>query len=109
MPQTPFEELEIFLSQLDMPPEGWRDKEQLREALREALKYEPSDLQVESLWEVWETQRKTKWDDIYLEAHGVKRVPVHYSWGRQTRYAIQGLRGLFGKDFVERLREEEGW
>jgi hypothetical protein len=109
MPETPFEELEQFLEQLDMPPEGWRDKEQLRETLEDFLKRKPSDVQVESLWDVWETHRRTKWDNIYLQEHGVRRVTVHYRWGRATRYAIQGLPGLWEKWAVERIREEEGW
>ena len=103
------ERYEDFLNRLDLPIEAWEDKERLREELREQLKYEPSDSQVESLWETIGRLKTERWDKEWLELHGVKRVNVHYPWGQETRYAIQGLRGLFGKDFVERLREEEGW
>jgi len=103
------ERYEDFLNRMDVPVEAWEDKERLREHLREQLGYEPYDTQVESLWEYMETQKQEKWDEPYLREHGVRRVVVHYPWGTQVRYAVQGLRGLFGRETVERIREEEGW
>lgn len=103
------ERYEDFLNRLDLPIEAWEDKERLREELRTQLGYEPSTRQVESLWETIEEMKRERWDEPWLREHGIRRIPVHYPWGTQTRYAIQGLRGLFGREFVERIREEEGW
>jgi len=103
------ERYEDFLNRMDVPVEAWEDKERLRAHLREQLGYEPYDTQIEALWEYMETQKTEKWDEPYLREHGVRRIVVYYPWGSQVRYVVQGLRGLFGREFVEKLREEEGW
>ena len=103
------ERYEDFLNRLDLPIEAWEDKERLREELREQLKYEPSDAQVESLWETMETLKRERWDEPWLREHGVRTVVVHYPWGSEVRYGIQGIPGLWGRWAVERIREEEGW
>lgn len=100
---------EDFLNRLDLPIEAWEDKERLREALVDILGSEPTDAQVEALWETMETERASKWDEPWLEEHGVSTVPVSYPWGTQIRYAIQGLPGLWSRETIEMLREEEGW
>jgi len=106
---TPWEELEDFLNRLDLPLEAWEDKERLREELRTQLGYEPTERQLDRLWETMEELRRERWDEPWLREHGVRTVVRHLAEGIDVRYAIQGLRGLFGKEFVERLREEEGW
>jgi len=97
------------LARFDLPVEAWEDKERLREELRSQLGYEPTDRQVESLWETMEILKTERWDEPWLREHGVRTVTVHYPWGTQTRYAVQGLRGLFGRETIEKIREEEGW
>jgi len=103
------ERYEDFLNRLDLPIEAWEDKERLREELRIQLGYEPSTAQLDRLWETMEELKRERWDEPWLREHGIRTVTVHYPWGSEVRYGIQGLPGLWGKDFVERLREEEGW
>jgi len=97
------------LARFDLPIEAWEDKERLREELRSQLGYEPTDRQVESLWETMDVLKRERWDEPWLRMHGVRTVGIKKAWGTQPRYAIQGLPGLWGKDFVELLREFEGW
>ena len=97
------------LARFDLPVEAWEDKERLREELRSQLGYEPTDRQVDSLWETMEILKTERWDEPWLRAHGVRTVGVKKAWGTQPRYAIQGLPGLWGRWAVERIREEEGW
>jgi hypothetical protein len=80
----------------------------LKEEL-EDLGIEPTEPRIEALWEVKEKQITEKWSEETLAEHGIRRVPVTYPWGHEIRYAIQGISGLWGKEFVTALREEEGW
>ena len=61
-----------------------------------------NDPQIEKLWEL-------KNIEADYAAHGVKGINIHYPWGVERRYGIQGLRGLFGWTRVQEVRSEEGW
>ena len=48
-------------------------------------------------------------DLIRLAEHGIRGIIIEYPWGRQIRYGIQGMPGLWGWASVQRIREAEEW
>jgi len=44
-----------------------------------------------------------------MSEHGIHGVTIHYPWGVEVRYGIQGLPGLWGLDKVREIMEEEEW
>lgn len=61
-----------------------------------------NDAQIEKLWEMKNTEAD-------YSMHGIRGINVHYPWGVERRYGIQGLQGLFGWTRVQEVRSEEGW
>ena len=51
------------------------------------------------------------WDSTGMQATmgelGIRGVTVEYPWGKERRYAIQGLPGLWGWDAVRQIMEAE--
>ena len=42
-----------------------------------------------------------------LADHGIHAVLVEYSWGRDLRYGVQGLPGLWGWERMQEIMSEE--
>jgi hypothetical protein len=61
-----------------------------------------NDTQIDKLWEL-------KGNKADYEEHGISSVVVHYAWGNELRFGVQGLQGLFGWQRVQEIRSEEGW
>ena len=103
MVETGHEEAyEEWLGRLDIPVEQLEDIEELRTMLRQILGFDPNELQLEALWGA----RTTQWD---LGEAGIRGVTVEYPWGKERRYGIQGLPGLWGWDRVREIMTAEGW
>jgi hypothetical protein len=47
--------------------------------------------------------------ETLLGLHGIRGLTIPYPWGREVRYGIQGLAGLFGWAVVQLIREAEEW
>lgn len=92
--KTPEERYQEWLERLEIPIEETAEYEKFQDYLRREL--ELSDTQIEALWGATETRY-----DV-LAGHGIRPVTIVYPWGREVRYGIQGLPGLWG---FERMRE----
>jgi hypothetical protein len=68
----------------------------------DGTKLDYNDTQIAKLWEMKNTEAD------YSE-HGIRGINIHYPWGVERRYGIQGLQGLFGFARVQAIRSEEGW
>lgn len=95
------EEYEAWLGRLDIPIEQEEDIETLRGYLSEEFGI-TLDAQVEALWSAVET----KWD---LGEAGIRGITITYPWGRERRYGVQGLPGLWGWDRIREIMTQEGW
>jgi len=61
-----------------------------------------STAQEEGLW-------AAKGAEEVLGAHNIVVVDITYPWGRETRYVIQGIPGLWGYESMKQVEEAEGW
>lgn len=95
------EKYEEWLARLDIPLEDTLDIERFREYLIDELGI-TGDLQLEALESVRQAPQ------AYAE-HRIEAITVEYPWGKEVRYAIQGLAGLWGWESVQRIRAEEAW
>jgi len=101
MPKSKEERYQEWLERMEIPVEAQTDIETFKEYLREEFGITRIE-QVEALWSATEMSRN-------LEEHGIRAVLVEYPWGRQLRYGVQGLPGLWGWESVRKIMEEEGW
>ena len=89
------EELEEILGRLDIPLEAYEDQETLRAYLESTLELR-TPKQVEAL----ETITTRIWEnaphEFNMEDLGIRRITIEYPWGKELRYGIQGLPGLWG-------------
>lgn len=61
-----------------------------------------NDVQIQKLWEIKGVEKD------YAE-HGIRGINVLYPWGEERRYGIQGMKGLFGWESVQKIMEGEEW
>jgi hypothetical protein len=100
-PKKTSEEYGDTLVRLDIPIEEQIDKTRFIKYLAEELGITSLDFQ-ESLWSEVDTS-------FLMSEHGIKGVTIHYPWGVEVRYGIQGLPGLWGLARVREIMEEEEW
>jgi len=76
-----------------------REREQFREWLRAQIG-EYTEAQEEAVWQALGVETT-------MEEMGIRAVVVTYPWGRELRYVIQGLPGLWGYAAVREIMEAE--
>jgi len=100
-PKSPDERYQEWLDRLEIPVENTTDIETLKSYLKDEFGI-TGDAQVEALWGA------TGVTADYAE-HGIRAVTVTYPWGKELRYGVQGMSGLWGWESVQEIREGEGW
>lgn len=90
-----------WLGRLDVDVEDTVDKETFQKYLAEELGIDLPQ-QVDALWSA--QQHETT-----FEEHGIHTVTVTYPWGRELRYGVQGMAGLWRWESVQKIRAEEEW
>jgi hypothetical protein len=94
-------DFEDWLRSTEIPIEDTTDIETYRTYLEEELGIHGGSLDVAT-----EVFRR---DITQLSEHGIRGIQIEYPWGRDVRYGVQGLRGLFGWESIQRIREAEEW
>jgi len=84
-----FEERVIRLFEEGNVPPSWS----------KAGRFRPTFKLLDALGEQWlsEAEEWARW--------GIRKVLVRYPWRKEIRYAISGLRGLWGREMAEMIRE----
>jgi len=88
-----------WLERMDIPIEATKDIETFKNWLREEAGI-TEELQVSALWDATEKEYN-------LEEHGIRAITITYPWGRELRYGVQGLPGLWGWESVQEIMREE--
>jgi hypothetical protein len=95
------ERYQEWLDRLEIPVENQVDIETLKSYLKDEFGI-TGDAQVEALWSATEVSAD------YAE-HGIRAVTITYPWGRELRYGVQGMPGLWGWERVQEVRAGEEW
>ena len=101
MGETPEEDLIAWLERCEVPLDQQRNLGDFQKYLADELGI-TEDTQVSALWSVIDVSPT-------LAEHGIHAVTVTYPWGKELRYGIQGMPGLWGYASVQKIREEEDW
>jgi len=101
LPRTSEERYQEWLERLEIPLEEQTDIETMKEYLREEFGITGIE-QVEALWGA--TGMKAE-----LSEHGIRAITIEYPWGKQLRYGVQGMPGLWGWESITEIMESEGW
>lgn len=100
-PKKTDEEYGETLVRLDIPIESQTDIDTFKKYLADELGITNPDF-AESLWA--EVPGSKSMGEV-----GIHGVTITYPWGREVRYGVQGLPGLWGWEAVQEIRAEEGW
>jgi len=100
-PKKTTEEYGDTFVRLDIPLEKQTDIETFKQYLAEELGITNLDFQ-ESLWAETDTTFR-------MAEHGIRGITITYPWGREVRYAVQGMPGLWGYESVREIMESEEW
>lgn len=95
------ERYQEWLSRLEIPISEQTDIDRFRQYLRDEFDI-TRDVQVEALW-------STMGVEVTLEQHGIRAITITYPWGRELRYGVQGMPGLWGWESIQTMREGEEW
>lgn len=98
-PRSPEERYQEWLDRMEIPLEQQTDIETMQRYLKDEFGI-TGEAQIGALWSAVEKA------DI-LGEHGIHSVTVTYPWGRELRFGIQGLSGLWGWAAVQQIMEEE--
>jgi len=101
LPKSSEERYQEWLTRLEIPLEETTDIETMKEYLREEFGITGIE-QVEALWGA--TGMKAN-----LSEHGIRVISITYPWGKETRYGVQGMPGLWGWESVMQIKEGEEW
>jgi len=109
----PDHEAEEFARDVYVPPEETVTEERFREWVERNIRVRrfvpelgrtevttPTERQIETLWRGHELLQE-KW-----AKYGIRPIKVTWPWGTTKRFAISGMRGLFGPVSAERIRRE---
>lgn len=102
------EEYEEWLGRLEEEEPLPNDWDTFQAMLKGELLYKDgtrldyTDTQIAELW-------KTKGGEPPYEDYGVKQVTVHYTWGTELRYTLQGAPGLWSWESAIQYMEGQGW
>lgn len=95
------EKYQEWLDRMEIPVENMTDIETLKNYLKDEFGI-TGDAQVAALWSA------TGVSTDYAE-HGIHAVTITYPWGKELRYGVQGMSGLWGYESIQEIRESEGW
>lgn|SRR5487761_1916930 len=102
------EEYEEWLGRLEEEEALPDDYDRFQQILRGELmmpdgsRLDYNDAQIQKLWEL-------KGVEADYAEHGVRGLNIHYPWGVERRYGIQGMSGLWRWERLQEIRSEEGW
>ena len=105
---TTDEEIEEWLGRLEETDALPSDYETFQKMLKGELQmpdgnyFTYNEAQIDALWAAKGIEQD------YAEA-GIYGVNIHYPWGVERRYGIQGMSGLWGWETVQEVMEEEEW
>jgi len=100
-PKSSDEKYQEWLDRLEIPVENQVDIETLKDYLKDEFGI-TGDLQVEALWSATEVSAD-------MMEHGIHAVTITYPWGKELRYGVQGMSGLWGFARVQEIRAGEEW
>jgi len=100
-PKKTSEEYEDTLARLDIPVDAQIDKDTFLKYLADELGIKNMDF-ADSLWEASDTV--SDWAE-----HGIRGVTITYPWGREVRYGVQGMPGLWSWESVKAIEAGEEW
>ena len=96
---TPDEKIADWLQRMDIPVEDRASIKAFKKYLEEEFSFY-TDAQREALLGAFKA-------DTTLEEHGINAVIVPYPWGKELRYGVQGMPGLWGWEAVQEIMSEE--
>jgi len=99
LPKGSEERYQEWLERLEIPIEDTATLDGFRDYLRDEFAIE-KDTQVMALWDAIE-------DKLKLEEFGIHGLTIEYPWGKELRYGVQGLPGLWGWSRVQEIVEAE--
>jgi len=100
-PKHTEESYEDTLVRLDIPIDAQSDKRTFLKYLEEELGITNPDF-AEVMWGSVEPVTS-------LAEHGIHGVTITYTWGREVRYGVQGMPGLWSWESVQAIRAGEEW
>jgi len=100
--QSKEERYEEWLGRLDIPIEEAETIEDLRTMLKEILGWIPNEKQLQALWDA-------RGITFSLGDAGIRGITVEYPWGKERRYGVQGISGLWGWERVREIMTAKGW
>lgn len=98
-PKAADERYQEWLDRLEIPVENTTDIETLKNYLKDEFGI-TGDAQVEALWSA------TGVTEVYAAA-GIRAVTVTYPWGKELRYGVQGMPGLWSWASVQEIMAAE--
>lgn len=101
MPVSSEERYQEWLDRLEIPIENMTDIATLQSYLKDEFGI-TGDAQIAALWS------STQVSADFAE-HGIRAVTVTYPWGKELRYGVQGMAGLWGLTRIQEIRAGEGW
>jgi len=100
-PKGTDERYQEWLERMEVPIVAQTSIEAFQDYLRNEFGI-TGDAQISALWSTIGTK------DTYME-HGIHAVIIDYPWGREVRYGIQGMPGLWGWESLQEIIENEEW
>lgn len=93
------ERYQEWLERMEIPIENTTNIEIFKDYLRDEFGI-TDDPRITALWEAVD---KTE----LLSEHGITPIMITYPWGRELRYGVQGMPGLWGWESVQEIMAEE--
>jgi hypothetical protein len=95
------ERYQEWLERLEIPLEDLADIESMKTYLKDEFGID-GERQIEALWDT--ARLSVNYSDM-----GINTVIVTYPWGRELRYGVQGIPGLWGWESIQEIvSAEEG-
>lgn len=98
-PASPEERYQEWLDRMEIPLEQQSDIETMRKYLKDEFGI-TGDAQVAALWSAVDIADT-------LAEYGIHAVTVTYPWGKELRYGVQGMGGLWGWASVQEIMSAE--
>jgi len=103
MGNTPPEALMEWLESMELPIEDTTTIEKFQNRLSKFLNASTPEGRAHQIDALTETML-TKYEQLL--PRGIRPIQVHYHYGTTLRFAIKGLRGLFGLEGMEKVTGE---
>ena len=99
MPKGSEERYQEWLDRLEIPIEETATLDTFKDYLRDEFGFE-KDTQVMALWGAMDKK-------LDLADFGIHPLTITYPWGKELRYGVQGMPGLWGWESVQIIVEAE--